>query len=114
MRTILGAFLFAGAVACSTDPIEPLPLEITLEASRVTAAPGDTITFVAEAQGGTLVGVEINYGDSATDAFATGGARTARISFRHAYTTRGTFTVRSVVTDAVAGQKEATTEVRVN
>ncbi|MEW5918534.1 MAG: hypothetical protein AB1762_19180 [Gemmatimonadota bacterium] len=114
MRTYLVALLFVAAVGCSTDPIEPLPLQLTVEANRTTAATGDTVTFVTNAQGGSLVGVEIDYGDNTTDTFATGGARTARITFRHAYQQRATFTVRAVVTDALAGTKEATIAVTVN
>ena len=79
----------------------------------MTAAPGDTISFVATAQGGNLIGVETDYGDSTADQYATGGARNAKVTFRHAYEARGTFTVRVTVTDGVAGQKSATVEVRV-
>jgi hypothetical protein len=114
MRTYLAALFIVAAAGCSTDPIEPLPLDLTVEANRATAAPGDTITFVTNAQGGSLVGVEIDYGDNSTDSFATGGARTARITFRHAYQQRASFTVRAVVTDAVAGTREATIAVTVN
>ena len=70
--------------------------------------------FVADAQGGSLVGLQIDYGDTNSDLFSAAGARTARVTFRHAYQQVGTFTVRVIVTDASAGQKEATTEVRVN
>ncbi len=103
-----------GLAACSPSTLEPLPLDIGVEASRTTAVLGDSITFVVSAQGGILVGVEIAYGDTTTEQFGTSGARTARVTFRHAYQQRGTFTVRAVVTDAVAGQKEATTEIRIN
>jgi hypothetical protein len=85
-----------------------------MEASRLTAAPGDTITFVANAQGGSLLGLEIDYGDNSNDTFSTSGARTARVTFRHAYQDRASYVVRVVVTDALAGQKETSLEVRVN
>ncbi|MGH7711566.1 MAG: PKD domain-containing protein [Gemmatimonadaceae bacterium] len=113
-RTLLGTFFFIGALACSTEPLAPLPLEVTLQASRTTAIPGDTITFVADAQGGSLVGLEISYGDNTSEAFSTAGARTARVTFKHAYLQRATYSVRVVVTDAVAGSKDASIEVRVN
>lgn len=102
-----------GLAACSPSTLEPKPLDIGVEADRAAVAPGDTVTFIVTAQGGTLVGVEIDFGDSTADQYGTSGARTARVTFRHAYQLRGTFTVRAVVTDAAAGQKEATTEVRV-
>lgn len=112
--TPLCALIAATTVACAGSPIEPLPFDASVEASRTTAAPGDTISFVVNAQGGALLGVEIDYGDSTDDIFGTAGARTARVTFRHAYQASGTFVVRVVVTDAGAGQKEATVEVRVN
>jgi hypothetical protein len=43
-----------------------------------------------------------------------GGALTARVTFKHAFRTTGTFTVSAVVTDAVAGEKEASVGVLVN
>jgi len=106
--------LLAVASACSTEPLEPLPLDVTIAANRTTAAPGDTITFVTDAQGGSLVGVQVDYGDDTADSFATAGARTAHVTFKHAYSQRATYTVRVVVTDALAGQKEASVQVRVN
>jgi hypothetical protein len=113
-RTLLCALLALGVAVCSGSTLEPLPLDVSIQASRATAAPGDTIAFVVDAQGGQLLGVELSYGDDSTDQFGTGGARTARVTFKHAYLLRGTYLVRAVVTDALAGQKEATAEVRVN
>jgi hypothetical protein len=113
-RPLLSVLLAVSLVACAGSSLEPLPLDVSIEVNRTTAAPGDTITFVATAQGGSLLGLEINYGDSVTELFGTGSARTARVTFRHAYLLPGTYLVRVVVTDAAAGQKEATTEVRVN
>lgn len=112
-RLLLGALVVALASACSSA-LEPLPLAITLDASPATAATGDSITFVVGAQGGQLFGVEIDFGDTATDQYATAGARTARVTFRHAYSTAGTYTVRAVVTDVRAGQKEASAEVTIH
>lgn len=106
--------IVVGLAACSPATLEPKPLDIRVEANRTTAVTGDTVTFVVTAQGGALIGVEIDYGDTGIDQFATAGARTARVTFRHAYQQSGTFTVKAVVTDATAGQKQATIEVRVN
>jgi hypothetical protein len=58
--------------------------------------------------------VQIDYGDTNSDLFSASGARTARVTFRHAYEQRATYVVRVIVTDATLGQKEATIEVRVN
>jgi hypothetical protein len=101
------------AAACGDGSLEPLPLDITLEANRTAAAPGQTIAFVVNAQGGNLVGIEIDYGDGVTGQRAASGARTARITFEHTYAVAGVYEVRATVTDAVAGTKDAVIEVRV-
>lgn len=111
---LMGALVLVGISACGPSSAEPLALDVRLEAARTTVAPGDTIAFVVTAQGGNLFGVELDYGDSTTVQYATGGARTARVTFRHAYLTRGTYTARAVATDALAGQKDASLEIRVN
>ena len=100
--------------ACRLSQLEALPLTVSVEASRTVAAPQDSITFVIRAAGGALIGITADYGDGTSDLFATGGARTASSTFRHAYTARGVYTVAATVTDVSAGQKSATIEIRVN
>ena len=99
--------------ACGDVTLDPLPLDISVQTSRTTAVPGDTIIFLVSAQGGSLVGIAMAYGDSATEHFATGGARVADVTFRHAYSAAGVYEASATVTDAVAGEKSASTEVRV-
>lgn len=113
MRLLLGCVLLAAAVACGDNSLQPLPLDVKLEASPATAAPGDTINFLVRAQGGSLVGIDMDFGDNTADAFGTAGARTAIVTFRHAFLTTGNFLVRATVTDALAGQKDATVQVQV-
>lgn len=113
-RALLVSFFLAGVVACRASSLAPLPLLVTIEASRTTAAPGDTINFLVSAQGGSLIGLETVYGDGTGDLYGTSGARTGRVTFRHAFSARGTFTVRVTATDATAGQATATVDVRVN
>jgi hypothetical protein len=113
IATVIVATLVTAA-ACAPAALEPLPLEITVEASRTTVAPGDTIVFVATVQGGSLLGLNADYGDQTVDSYGTAGARTGKVSFRHAYSSRGTFTTKISVTDALAGVKEASVQVRVN
>jgi PKD repeat protein len=101
LKVVLGFFL--GAIGCGDGSLDPLPLNVTIEASRTTAAPGNVIEFIVTAQGGTLVGVTIDYDDDSSDQFGTGGARTARVTFSHAFSTAGVYQVRATVVDAVAG-----------
>jgi hypothetical protein len=75
--SLLRSVLVGGLVACGDGSLDPLPLSITLEASRTTAAPGQPIDFVVTAQGGTLLGITIDYGDDTADQRGTSGARTA-------------------------------------
>lgn len=115
MRRILhGCVLLAALGGCGEASLAPLPLDVGISASRITASPGDSINFLVTAQGGTLIGIEATYGDGALDQYNTGGARTAHVTFRHAYSTRGTFVVEATVIDASAGSRSATVEVRVN
>jgi hypothetical protein len=108
------AFALLAVAACGDYKLEPLPLQIGLEASRLTSAPGDTINFLAIAQGGSLLNVTIDFGDGTNDLFSTGGARTARITFKHAFDSTGTFQVEATVIDAAAGAKTATIQVAIN
>jgi hypothetical protein len=113
LRSGLLAGLLVGLAACGDGSLDPLPLQISIQASRATAAPGDPISFVVTAQGGNLLGIDIDYGDNTTDQYGTGGARTARVTFGHSYSAPGTYQVRARVTDAVAGEREAAVDVRV-
>jgi hypothetical protein len=113
-RLLIGLAVTVGIGACDNSELEPLPFEVGIEASRSVTVPGDTVSFVVVAQAGRLFGVEMDFGDSTTDIFGTSGARTARVTFRHAYRLKGTYTVSATVTDATAGQKKATVEIRVN
>lgn len=109
-----GFLLVAGLAACRQTTAPPVPLQVSLESSQLTAITGDTITFAVYATGNNLVGVVMDFGDSGSDQYALGGALTARVTFKHAFETTGTFTVSAVVTDAVAGEKQATIAVLIN
>lgn len=115
MNLRLLALVFVTCFSACRESLAPqVPLEVTMEASHLTALAGDTITFIVHATGNNLVGVEIDFGDSVSEAYSTGGAHTARVTFRHAFVATGSFTVRAVVTDAIAGVKEATLGIQVN
>jgi PKD domain-containing protein len=113
-RFVLGALLLIGTSACSQSTLDTFPVDITVSASPTTAARGDTVSFTVNAHGGNLLGIAIDYGDSSSDQYGTSGARSARVTFKHAYQAPGTFTVQATVTDAVGGQKDASIAIRVN
>lgn len=110
MRALLLAILLT---SCTAETLAPLPLEITIRASPIQAAPGDSIRFEIDAQGGSLVGIIIDYGDEGIQLFPASGARTARAVYRHAYARTGVYGVAATVTDAVAGDKTATVIVNI-
>jgi hypothetical protein len=112
-RLLLACVLLVAPLACGEGGLDPLPLHVAVEANRATAGPGELVEFVVTARGGSLVGVEIDYGDSEVEQRGAGGARTARVTFPHAYATTGTYQVRATVVDAVAGSKDASIEVRI-
>lgn len=108
----LVAVASSALLACSNS-LKPLPLDVRVQASRTTAVVGDTITFVVDAQGDALVGVAIDYGDLTLDRYQTRGARTARVTFTHAYGAPDSYAVQAVATDTKLGEKSATTQVTV-
>ena len=112
MRRLL-CLAFALLAACSAETLAPLPLAIGITASRTTAAPGESIRFEVTAQGGQLLGITATWGDGTEAQAPTGGARTARVTFHHAFSAAGTYQVHTTVTDALAGQKQAAIEIRV-
>ena len=111
-RWLFIVLLLAGSCRQTTEP--PVSLVVSLESSRSTATRGDTITFTVNATGNNLVGVVIDFGDQTGDLFATSGASTARVTFKHVFQATGSFTVSAVVTDAIVGEKESTTAVVIN
>ena len=113
MRFLLLAFVVL-TVGCRQTTQPPIGLSVSIEANTAVVLRGDTVSFQVTAAGNNVVGVIIDFGDGTTDRYATGGALTARVTFKHAYSIAGSFSVRASVTDAIAGEKEVTTLVVVN
>jgi PKD domain-containing protein len=116
MRTfLLGTLLLGGGLAaCDAYTTGPPAFMVGLATSAQTAARGDTVTFIVTAQGASLLGIDVSYGDGNGDQYGTGGARTARVTFRHAFDVAGTYVVRASVSDAVGGQKDASVQLLIN
>jgi hypothetical protein len=112
-RTALTWALVAFCAGCGDISLDPLPFEVAIEASSATVAVGESVNFLVITQGGRLLGVDTDYGDGRTDQYGMGGARTARVSFSHAFEAAGAYDVRATVTDAVAGQKDASVTITV-
>ena len=107
---ILGAALLAAA-SCGDISLDPLPFAVTMTATPTTAAIGQTVTFVVNAQGSALQQVGIDFDDGNTDGVISGGARTARVTFTHTYAAAGTYDAIATVIDDQEGPKSATVQV---
>ena len=114
MWRLLRVLLLLGVMSCRTKTLEPLALDIGVTANKTTVATGEAVSFVVTAQGGGLVAIGMNYGDTNVEQFSAGGARTARITFSHAYGTVGTYQVRATVTDVEAGEKSVSMDIVVH
>ena len=114
MKRLAFVLALVTTVACRQTTAPPEEVTVTLESSQAATQRGDTVTFTVNAKGNNLLGVVVEFGDSGVDQYATGGAITASVTFKHVYTAAGTFTVRAIVTDAIAGDKEATKAIVVN
>ena len=84
-----------------------------MSASRTSAAIGETVNFVVTAQGDGLAAISMSYGDNNFEQFVTGGARTARVTFAHAFTAAGTYDVRATVTDVASVEKSTIVQLHV-
>ena len=113
MKRLLAVLSAVALVACVNTSAEPLALQISVSGPG-TAAVGDTVRFATEMQGNDLVGVTVDYGDQGTDGLALGFARTAKTTFKHVYTTAGTFTTTVVVVQADSLRQSATATVEVH
>ena len=115
MRLILfGLTLAATTVACRPPTSSEIGISIFMEANPTVVQVGDTVTFIVNISANNLFGVVIAYGDSVSDQYSTGGASTARVTFKHAYANSGTFTARATVSDAIVGDREVTQLIVVN
>jgi hypothetical protein len=112
-KTLIGVGLLTGLLACKVDTLAPLPIAITLSLDRNTIAVGDSLTLNIDAQGGNLRGIDVDFGDGQTRSVAAVGARTARITLRHAYSAAGQYTTNATVSDFEQGTKLASASVRV-
>lgn len=110
MRRLLAGILVIAALTACIESTPPLPLDIAIQ-KPATITTADSASFVVRAQGSSLIGVETSFGDGRVASFATSGARTARITFRHRYAVAGTYDVTATVSDVVLGVKAATVQV---
>ena len=113
MRRLLiaGGVVVAAMTAC-LGSTEALPFAVSIQAPA-SGTTTDSVSIVVTAQGNSLIGVTATFGDGIDASYATNGAQTARVTFRHRYTLSGTYQVTATVTDAVLGDKGASAQLNI-
>ena len=114
MRTITLFLTVLLLNACDALSSQATQLSIRLDANPKVAEVGDTVRFVVSATATNISGIVINYGDSTSDQYVTGGGASAQVTFKHVYSATGNFMSRATVTDAVAGDREVSQLIVVN
>jgi PKD domain len=103
----------AAVVAACQISTKPLPFQLTMQVNRTSATTADTIGVLLDATGGRLINMTVDFGDGETDAFPTGGARSAQALFPHKYTAPGDFKIKATVTDGNEGDKSDSVVVHI-
>jgi hypothetical protein len=114
MRPLLLGLLIVVTSACESLTSSARQFAARLEANPLVGMLGDTVTFVVDVTANNVSAVFINYGDSSSDQFSTGGTPNARVTFKHAYLATGNYMARATVSDAVIGNREVSQLIVVN
>jgi hypothetical protein len=107
MRTLLLTVALAFLFGCGDFSQTIRETELTLTPSATTTPIGQAVEFRYEAQGRSLAGLIIDYGDgSAPDSLYLQGAVTATGRRTHSYTQPGSFLVSGRLEEFFGGVKE--------
>jgi PKD repeat protein len=110
LLALITGVVLCGIVGCEESVTGPRPLQVTLTSAVTSGRVGDSITFTADAQGADIIQMAADYGDGETESHDIGGANTATVRFKHAYSASGTYTIVVTVTDGISGTKTASLE----
>jgi hypothetical protein len=109
MRLLVpGLATLLSTAACGLFESTATGISVFLQAMPLVGVVGDTVTFTVNVTANNVSGVVINFGDSHSDQFATGGGATASVTFKHAYAAVGSFMSRATVSDKVVGSRVVT------
>lgn len=95
-RVLLGALFLSVPLLHGCGLVEtegPLALTASLEADRLTAAPGEVIRFFAEGTGQHIGALVLTMGDGGQESHDVAGARRASLEVNWAYEDPGTYVV---------------------
>lgn len=106
--------LGVGVIACGDDSLTyggPLDLVV---ASNSPVAVSDSLVVEYDAQGRSLLGMEVTWGDATVDSVFFHGAQHAGGHVKHLYAVSGTYTVTAKVSDALEGSTSRDLEVTID
>jgi hypothetical protein len=110
MRVLILTLSLALLCACGDFSQTIRETALTLTPSRTTTPPGQVVEFRYEAQGRSLAGLILDYGDGSNpDSLFLQGAVTATGTFRHSFTQAGSYIVSGRLEEFFGGV--ATAEV---
>jgi hypothetical protein len=112
LQIALTVAVAASALACGDFSTTVRPTEVTITPSLTTAKVGQQIEFRYSAQGRSMAGLIIDYGDGGLDSIGLGGAVTATGFKNHTYGVPANYLVSARLEDFL--QNSASTEVKVN
>ena len=114
MRQILLGLIVFVTAACQPPTSSARQFAARLEVSAMVTELGDTVTFTVDVTANNVSAIVINYGDSKSDQYSTGGAPNARVTFKHAYLITGNYMARATISDAIIGNREVSQLIVVN
>ncbi len=113
-RVVMLSVLVAVGAACSSSEITlGGPLDVSIGSNAPVRA-SDSLTLTYTIIGQSLVGMEIQWGDSRTDSVSFLGAQSAGGSESHLYDSAGTYIIQATVIDQLQGSASAELSVTIN
>lgn len=99
MRRVSSMLVLVFLAGCGDFSTTIRPTELTLTVDRAEAQPGQDFEFYYQAQGRSMAGLILDYGDGAVDSLGFQGAVTATGRRSHSYENPGTYIVSGTLED---------------
>lgn len=112
LQIALTVAVASSALACGDFSTTVRPTEVTITPNLTAAKVGQQIEFRYSAQGRSMAGLIIEYGDGGLDSIGLGGAVTATGFKNHTYASAANYLVTARLEDFL--QNSAQAEVTVN
>jgi len=113
MKRSIPLLALALFTACDWGATTVRPTALILTVNRTSAPPGQPFDFRYEAQGRSLAGLILDYGDGGLDSLGFSGAVTATGTRTHSYSAPGTYIVTGRLEDFLGSTAGAEVQVTV-